>query len=80
MDLFNSADQGGAAASSVAATLVADWPPERRLLVCDESGAGAPVARALTAGTVDAAAPWALLTGPMSSDSSTAIRARGGWE
>ncbi len=32
------------------AAALADWPPERRLLVCDESGAGAPVARALTAG------------------------------
>ncbi len=46
------------------AEALADWPPERRLLVCDESGAGAPVARALTAGTADATAPWAVLTGP----------------
>ncbi len=36
---------------------------ERRLMVCDESGDGAPIARALGA-EADATAPWAVLTGP----------------
>lgn len=35
----------------------------RRLLVCDESGDGAPIARALSA-EAEATAPWAVLTGP----------------
>ncbi len=37
---------------------------DRRLMVCDESGAGAPVAGALGAVAADATAPWAVLTGP----------------
>lgn len=48
--------------------LIADWPAERRLLLCDETGGGAPIATALAraAGTGAAAAdrPWAILTGP----------------
>ena len=41
--------------------LAADWPRDRRLLICDESGAGAPVAPVLAqAGR----GPWALLLGP----------------
>ncbi len=36
---------------------------DRRLMVCDESGDGAPIARALGA-EADATAPWAVLTGP----------------
>ncbi|MFQ5958554.1 MAG: 16S rRNA (uracil(1498)-N(3))-methyltransferase [Alphaproteobacteria bacterium] len=43
--------------------VLADWPPERRLLVCDETGAGAPVAEAL-AGVRGEPGPWAVLTGP----------------
>ena len=45
--------------------LVRDWPEGRRLLVCDETGGGPPVAEAL--GGLDAAAraaPWAILIGP----------------
>jgi 16S rRNA (uracil1498-N3)-methyltransferase len=41
--------------------ILADWPGERRLIVCDETGAGEPVAIAM-AGL--GAAPTALLTGP----------------
>lgn len=41
------------------------WPDGRRLLLCDETGQGRPVAQAL-AGFDDAArkAPWAILVGP----------------
>ncbi|MCA0301724.1 MAG: 16S rRNA (uracil(1498)-N(3))-methyltransferase [Proteobacteria bacterium] len=45
--------------------LMQDWPDGRRLLVCDETGGGPPVAEAL--GGLDAAAraaPWAILIGP----------------
>lgn len=45
--------------------LLDDWPCERRLLVCDETGGGPPIAEAL--GAVDDAArsaPWAILIGP----------------
>jgi len=38
------------------------WPTERALLLCDETGAGRPVARALAG--ADRAAPWAALVGP----------------
>lgn len=41
--------------------LLAEWPPERRLLWTDESGAGAPADRALCAA---APGPWAVLIGP----------------
>lgn len=49
-------------------SLIADWPAERRLLVCAESGPARPIAAALR----DVAArmpgadpgPWAVLTGP----------------
>jgi 16S rRNA (uracil1498-N3)-methyltransferase len=45
--------------------ILATWPAGRRLLLCDETGVGAPIARVLarlepTAGR----APWAVLTGP----------------
>jgi len=41
--------------------LLAGWPVGRRLLVCDESGSGPPIARALAeAGAGD----WAILAGP----------------
>jgi 16S rRNA (uracil1498-N3)-methyltransferase len=45
--------------------LIDTWPAGRRLLMCDETGAGPPIARTL--GTLDAAAraaPWAILIGP----------------
>ena len=40
---------------------LADWPPERRLLLCDESGGGAPVSEALG---YAASGPWAVAIGP----------------
>ena len=45
--------------------LLADWPTGRRLLVCDETGGGPPIAQAL-AGLDEAArtAPWAIVIGP----------------
>ena len=45
--------------------LLVDWPAERRLLMCDETGGGPPIAQAL-AGLDDAAraAPWAIVIGP----------------
>ena len=45
--------------------LLTDWPAERRLLICDETGGGPPIAEAL--GGLDEAAraaPWAILIGP----------------
>jgi 16S rRNA (uracil1498-N3)-methyltransferase len=42
--------------------LMADWPAERRLMLCDETGGGRPVAEALDA--KHRAAPWAVLIGP----------------
>jgi len=42
--------------------LMADWPAERRLMLCDETGGGAPVADALSA--VERSGPWAVLVGP----------------
>lgn len=42
--------------------LLADWPAGRRLMLCDESGVGRPVAEALSA--EDRHAPWAVLVGP----------------
>src|SRR5215212_1357973 len=47
------------------ARLLATWPAERRLLICDETGGGPPIAEALRA--LDAAAraaPWAIAIGP----------------
>lgn len=44
--------------------LLAAWPAGRRLLVCDESGAGAPIAAALEAARREAPSPWAVLIGP----------------
>ena len=44
---------------------LADWPAARRILLCDETGAGAPVMDALAGLPPDrAAAPWAILCGP----------------
>lgn len=44
------------------ANLLSAWPAGRRLLVCDETGGGAPVAAALAA--VSPGAPTAILIGP----------------
>ncbi len=46
------------------AELVEGWPPDRHLVVCDESGGGAPIAEALADARAEAGAEWALLTGP----------------
>jgi 16S rRNA (uracil1498-N3)-methyltransferase len=45
--------------------LITGWPPDRHLMLADESGGGSPVAEVL-AGLDDVAraAPWAVLTGP----------------
>jgi 16S rRNA (uracil1498-N3)-methyltransferase len=42
--------------------LIAAWPSERRLIVCDETGAGKPIAAALRALTLDG--PHAVMIGP----------------
>lgn len=42
--------------------LLDDWPSDRRLIVCDETGAGEPIAAALA--RCDGAPPAALLVGP----------------
>lgn len=45
--------------------LLADWPPGRRLLICDETGGGPPIAEVL--GGLDEAArtaPWGIVIGP----------------
>ena len=45
--------------------LLTDWPAERRLLMCDETGGGPPIGEAL--GGLDAGArvaPWAIVIGP----------------
>jgi len=44
------------------AAVLAGWPAERRLVACDETGSGAPIARALA--DFPAGAPAALLIGP----------------
>ncbi len=50
------------------ADLLADWPGERRVLLCRESGAAQPIAEALSAARQSdpaaATAPWALFIGP----------------
>jgi 16S rRNA (uracil1498-N3)-methyltransferase len=45
--------------------LLGDWPSHRRLLVCDETGAGQPISEVLSALDPSArTAPWAVLVGP----------------
>ena len=48
--------------------LIADWPSERRILLCTESGRAPPIVEVLTrhgdAGAAAQAQPWAILTGP----------------
>jgi 16S rRNA (uracil1498-N3)-methyltransferase len=43
--------------------LIAAWPADRRLLLCDETGAAPPIAAAL-AGAGRAPGPWGVLAGP----------------
>ena len=57
--------------------LLAGWPPERRLMFCDEGGQAAPAVEALRGGP---AGPWSVLIGPeggFSPGERGAIRARG---
>jgi 16S rRNA (uracil1498-N3)-methyltransferase len=44
--------------------LLAEWPTERRLLLCAEAGEARPIAEALRSHVNDAAAPWAVMIGP----------------
>src|SRR5262249_60098357 len=44
--------------------LLAGWSPDRRLLLCPEAGAAAPIWEALRSQADAAAAPWAVLIGP----------------
>ncbi|MDH3240556.1 MAG: 16S rRNA (uracil(1498)-N(3))-methyltransferase [Alphaproteobacteria bacterium] len=44
--------------------LLETWPADRRLMFCDESGSGPPVADALAAARDAARLPWAILIGP----------------
>jgi 16S rRNA (uracil1498-N3)-methyltransferase len=57
------------------ARLLADWPADRRLILCDESGAGAPIVDALSA--VPAGAPAAVLIGPEGGFAETELDAIG---
>jgi 16S rRNA (uracil1498-N3)-methyltransferase len=44
--------------------ILAAWPQTRRLMFCDESGSGPPVAEALSAESDNGRPPWAVLIGP----------------
>jgi len=44
--------------------ILADWPDGRRLMLCDESGSGPPVAAALSAQRHGGRLPWAVMVGP----------------
>jgi len=55
--------------------VLASWPSERRLVVCDESGAGQPIAAVLA--ELPEAAPIALLIGPEGGFTDTELDALG---
>lgn len=55
--------------------LLAEWPAERRLVLCDESGAGAPIAGALAGFAVPA--PAAIFVGPEGGFTETELDALG---
>ena len=55
--------------------VLAGWPAERRLVLCDESGAGMPIAAALA--EFPAAAPAALFVGPEGGFTDTELDALG---
>jgi 16S rRNA (uracil1498-N3)-methyltransferase len=57
------------------ARLLAEWPADRRLIVCDESGAGEPVAATLAG--LATAMPAAILIGPEGGFSETELDAFG---
>jgi 16S rRNA (uracil1498-N3)-methyltransferase len=44
--------------------VIEHWPSQRRLLLCDETGAGAPIAAALEQERGRMPEPWAILIGP----------------
>jgi 16S rRNA (uracil1498-N3)-methyltransferase len=44
--------------------LLAEWPAQRRLLLCAEAGGARPIAEVLQSHTKDATAPWAVMIGP----------------
>ena len=44
--------------------LLAEWPAQRRLLLCAEAGDARPIAEALQSQVYDIAAPWAVMIGP----------------
>jgi 16S rRNA (uracil1498-N3)-methyltransferase len=47
------------------AQLLAEWPDDRRLLMCDETGGGRPIAEALLAlAPAERLQPWAIVLGP----------------
>ena len=46
------------------AELLAGWPDGRRIMLCDESGGGRPIAAALADAAVAPDAPWAVMIGP----------------
>jgi 16S rRNA (uracil1498-N3)-methyltransferase len=57
------------------ARLLAEWPAERRLMLCDEGGAGQPIAAALAG--LDGAAPAAVFIGPEGGFAETELDALG---
>jgi 16S rRNA (uracil1498-N3)-methyltransferase len=57
------------------ARLLADWPTDRHLILCDETGAGTPIAEALS--KVPAGAPAAVLIGPEGGFAETELDAIG---
>jgi 16S rRNA (uracil1498-N3)-methyltransferase len=61
------------------ARLLAEWPADRRLVLCDESGAGQPAAVALSgfAGAAQAAIPAAVFVGPEGGFAETELDALG---
>ncbi len=46
------------------AELLADWPEGRRIMLCDESGGGRPIAAALADAAAAPDVPWAVMIGP----------------
>ncbi|MFQ5985418.1 MAG: 16S rRNA (uracil(1498)-N(3))-methyltransferase [Alphaproteobacteria bacterium] len=48
-------------AAAALEAVLANWPLDRHLLLCDETGAGAPIAEALSA---PPPGPWAVMVGP----------------
>ena len=55
--------------------LVAAWPDGRRLLLCDETGGGAPIAAALAGAAREPTAPWAVVAGPEGGFADDEVRA-----